>query len=61
MLKVQAILQDASVALECLVERAAEAEEMRLQMLAIDGVAEVKILGQPGSCDAASRNAEANV
>ena len=46
-LKVQAILQDGSVALECLVESPEEAEEMRRNMLAVGGVAEVQVAQQP--------------
>jgi hypothetical protein len=48
MLKVQAILHDGSVALEFMTDDPSEAEEMRRQMLALDGVAEVGILDEPG-------------
>jgi hypothetical protein len=46
MLLVQAILSNGEVALECLAELPEEAEEMRRQMLAVKGVAEVRILDQ---------------
>jgi len=46
MLKVQAILDDGSVALEFMTDEASEAEEMRRQMLAVEGVAEVRILDE---------------
>jgi hypothetical protein len=46
MLFVQAILSNGEVALECLVELPEEAKEMRRHMLAVKGVAEVRILDQ---------------
>jgi hypothetical protein len=46
-LKVQAILQDGSLALEFMTEDALEAEEMRRQMLAVEAWPEVRILVQP--------------
>lgn len=48
MLKVQAILQDGSTAFEFMTEDAAEAEEMRVQWLEFDCVAEVRILDEAG-------------
>jgi hypothetical protein len=47
MLLVQAILQNGSVALEFMTDDPSEAQEMRRQMLAVEGVAEVRILDQP--------------
>jgi cell division protein FtsX len=48
LLKVQAILQDGSVALEFKTNEASEAEEIRRQILAVEGVAKVRVLDQPG-------------
>jgi hypothetical protein len=48
MLKLEAILNDGSVAPEFMVDNPSEAEEMRRQMLDVDGVAEVRILDEPG-------------
>ena len=42
------ILADGSVAVEGLVESAEEAEEMHRQMLAVEGVAQVRIAQPPG-------------
>jgi hypothetical protein len=47
MLKVQAILQDGSIALEFMTDDASEAEEMRAQGLAFDCVAEVLVIDEP--------------
>jgi hypothetical protein len=52
MLKVQAILHDGSVALEFMTDDASEAEEMRQQLLAVEGVANARILDQPGWLEA---------
>jgi len=53
MLKVQAILQDGSVALEFITDDPSEAEQTRRQLLAVEGVAEVGIMDAPGwvRCD----------
>jgi hypothetical protein len=48
MLKLQAILHDGSVALEFMTEDPSEAEKMRVQLLASDGVAKVLVLDEPG-------------
>jgi hypothetical protein len=48
MLKVEAILQDGSVAPEFMTDDASEAEEMRRQLLDVEGVAEVRVLNEPG-------------
>lgn len=48
MLKLQAVLHDGSVALEFMTQDASEAEEMRRQMLAVEGVAQVRILNLTG-------------
>ena len=48
MLKVQAILQDESVGLEFMTDDPSEAEEMRQHIPAVEGVAEVRILDEPG-------------
>jgi hypothetical protein len=48
MLLVQAIVEDGSVALEFMTDDPSEAEEMRRQMLAVEGVAEVRIAEAPG-------------
>jgi hypothetical protein len=48
MLKLQAIFDDGSVALEFMTDDSSEAEEMRAQWLAFDCVAEVVVLDEPG-------------
>jgi hypothetical protein len=48
MLKVQAILHDGSVALEFMTNDTVGAEEMRVQCLDFDSVAEVRVLDEPG-------------
>jgi hypothetical protein len=48
MLKLQAIFHDGSVAMEFMTEDSSEAEEMRVQWLAFDCVAEVVLLDEPG-------------
>jgi hypothetical protein len=47
MLKLQAIFHDGSVGLEFMTGDAVEAEEMRVQWLAFDCVADVRILDEP--------------
>jgi hypothetical protein len=48
MLKVQAVLHYGSVALEFITDDTVEAEEMRVQFLDFDRVAEVRVLDEPG-------------
>ena len=48
MLKLQAKLRYGSVGLEFMTGDAAEADEMRVQWLAFDCVAEVLVLDEPG-------------
>ena len=48
MLKLQAIFHDGSFVSNFMTEDAAEAEEMRLQMLDVEGVAEVRIAEATG-------------
>ncbi|MBV8213395.1 MAG: hypothetical protein JOZ08_09255 [Verrucomicrobia bacterium] len=48
MFKLHAILHDGSVVLEFMTDDPAEAEEICCQMLAVEGVAEVRILDESG-------------
>lgn len=48
MLLLQGIFEDGSVALEFMTDDPPEAEEMRCQMMAVEGRPEVRILDQPG-------------
>ena len=56
MFKLQAILADGTVAMECMIDGAEEAEELREQMLAFDRVTEVRILDAVGWSACSSRN-----